>query len=133
MSKLTTTFLAAVKSFNGSKDNPASPDKNGNMPVLLHPVAGSCPDKRIIAGTVALNEGMQINKTYLISCVETDTDEEFGRQFNFTVIAEASIMEIMQAPNFLGQPSLIPVMEEGEAAPQEDEVVLDENGDVIGG
>jgi hypothetical protein len=102
MNKITTTFLATVKSFTNGEA-----DKNGNLPVILNPVAGKCPDKRVIAGTVALNDGMQINKTYLISCTEGDEDPEYGRQFNYSVVAEASLMEIVQSTQFLGAPSLI--------------------------
>lgn len=129
MSKYSSTFLGTVKSYNGSNENPAKADKNGNMPVLLHPVAGQCPDKRIIAGTVAINEGMQINKSYLITCTETEPDEEHGRQFNYTVVSEASLVEILQATQFLGAPSLVPVMDANDEA--NDDVVVDENGDVI--
>lgn len=108
------TFLGVVKKFNGSNENPANVDTNGYMPVIIVPVAGKCPSKRVLAGTIAFNEGLNVNSTYLFTVAEQEPDEEYGRQFNFTAVKEATLMEIIQAKQFIGSPVVIDVMDSEE-------------------
>lgn len=130
---INTTFLATVKPFLGSNENPAKPDKRDLMPVILNPVAGNCPNKRIIAGTVAQRDGMLVNKTYLFTCVERPATEEeieqgYGRQFNFSVVMEASMIEVMQGVQMLGHPTLIDVTEPAETPAPKATVINEDTG-----
>lgn len=108
---LTERFIGTVKPYNGSKNNPAQPDTNGHMPVILVPVAGKCPSKRVLAGTIALNEGLSVNNSYLFTVTETEADETYGRQFNYSAVMQVGFADIMSSTQFLGQPVVIDVME----------------------
>lgn len=112
MSRLNTRFLATVSAFTGSAEQPASPDKNGKMPVILTVVAGQCPNKRIIAGTLAERGGMEIGEAYLFQATEEEPDVEYGRQFNFTAVKKANLMEIIQGGQLLGPAALLDVTTE---------------------
>lgn len=126
MTKFNSMFVATAKLLTPKKDEEAKVDVNGNQSVILVPVAGSCPDKRVLAGTVALNEGMAINNTYLINCTEGEPDAEHGRQFNFSVVSTMSVMEIMQSTQMLGQPRIVETDINAERE-QEEEVIVDED------
>ena len=110
MSKLTVTFVASVKLFNGSAERPAEEDKNGAMPVILDVVAGKCPNKRVLSGTVAERAGMESGKAYLMKAEEIDSDE-YGRQFRYSAIKELSLSELLEALSHFGAPKLIEVLE----------------------
>ena len=99
-------IIAAAKSFNQG-----SADKNGKMPIILVVVAGKCPNRTVLSGTVAENEGFEIGKTYLVQVTETEPDAEYGRRFTFTKLAEASLMDIISAPKAIGQPEVFDVSE----------------------
>ena len=110
MSKLNTMFVATVVAFMGTEENPASPDKNGKMPVLLNVVAGQCPSKRVIAGTVAERNNFETGKAYLFSATEGESSMEHGRQFNFSAVKEASLIEVVQAQQLMGPALIIDVV-----------------------
>ena len=107
MSRLNTMFLATVAAYTGSIEQPASPDKNGKMPVILNVVAGQCPNKRVVAGTVAERNGFITGKAYLFQATEGEPDAEHGRQFNFTAVKEATLMEVVEAGKLLGPAALL--------------------------
>lgn len=111
MSKLNVTFVASVKNFNGSTERPAEEDKNGEMPVILDVVAGKCPNKRVLSGTVALRAGMEAGKAYLMKCEEIDRDE-YGRQFRFSTIKELGFSELLEAISHFKSPEVIEVVDE---------------------
>lgn len=111
MSRLNTMFLATVAAFTGSNENPADADKNGKMPVILNVVAGQCPNKRIVAGTIAERNGFVVGKAYLFQATEGEPTAEYGRQFNFTAIKEASLMEVVEAGKLLGPAALLDASE----------------------
>lgn len=113
MSKVVTTFVASVKLFNGSTERPAEEDKNGAMPVILDVVAGSCPNKRVLSGTVAERAGMESGKAYLCKAEEIDSDE-YGRQFRYSTIKELGFSELLEAMSHFGAPKLIEVLEPAE-------------------
>jgi hypothetical protein len=81
-------------------------DKNGHMPVLLNVLAGTCPDKRVISGTVAKQEGFEIGKRYLVAVEETEADATYGRQFNFTNAGELTMGELLESVKTLGKPTV---------------------------
>ena len=114
MTRLNTRFLATVSAFTGSNETPASPDKHGKMPVILTVVAGQCHNKRIIAGTLAERGGMEIGEAYLFQATETEAEAQYGRQFNFTAVKKASLMEIIQGGQLLGPAALLDVTSEVE-------------------
>ena len=107
MSRLNTMFLATVVTFTGTDENPAEADKHGKMPVLLNVVAGQCPNKRVVAGTIAERNNFEIGKAYLFQATETEPDEQYGRQFNFTAVKEATLMEVVEAGKLLGPAALL--------------------------
>jgi len=82
-------------------------DKNGKLPVMLRPVAGKLPNKFIIAGTIAENEGFSIGKTYLVQIMEREEDQIFGRQFTYQKLSEVtSPLEIILLQEKLGEGSI---------------------------
>lgn len=121
MSKLNTLFVGTVRSFSGSTENPATPDKNGKMPVILNVVAGTAPNTRVLSGTVAERAGLHIGKSYLINSTEGQPDAEYGRRFTFDATKEMDAMEIISAVDKLGSAKIVDVLEHTNAdanAPQ---------------
>ena len=114
MSKLAVTFVASVKMYNGSAEKPAKEDKNGEMPVILDVVAGKCPNKRVLSGTVAERAGMESGKAYLMKAEEIDEDPENGRQFRYSTIKELGFSELLEAMSHFGAPQTIDVLEPAE-------------------
>lgn len=84
--------------------NQGSADKNGEMPVFLNVLAGKAPNRVVLSGTVAKNAGFNVGSTYLAQVREGDPDEEYGRQFNWNAVKEASMSEIMEARKTVGAP-----------------------------
>ena len=79
-------------------------DKNGKLPVMLRPVAGKLPNKFIIAGTIAQNEGFEIGKTYLVQIMEREADAIYGRQFTYQKLSEVSSpLEIVKMQKEIGE------------------------------
>lgn len=78
------------------------PDKNGKMPYVLTPVAGTIPNRNFISGTVAENLGLVDGKSYAISYREVEKDDTYGRRFVWTKIGEASILDVFQAQALVG-------------------------------
>lgn len=77
-------------------------DKNGKSPVILNVVAGTCPNRIVISGTVAERAGIQVGKTYLLQCRETKSDAKYGRQFNYSVMDTLSGLQIIESQKSLG-------------------------------
>lgn len=104
----TSKVVATAKSFNSEN---AKLDKNGKSPVFLNVISGKAPNRNILAGTIAENEGIEIGKTYLFQVSEKETSEEFGRQFVWNKISEMSGLEVLQAETFMNQPEIFKVEE----------------------
>lgn len=47
-------------------------DRNGRKPLILDPVFGEVPFRRIINGTLAFNAGLEVGKTYLVKIEMVD-------------------------------------------------------------
>ena len=97
--KFTGCIMAAkVQPFTGEK---ASPNKNGDSPIILIPIAGKYPNKRVIDGTVAINMGITEDTSYLFKVTPGETDPKYGLQFNFEPLEEVkgitSILEVQAA------------------------------------
>ena len=98
-------FLATVSNYNS---NTAKADKKGLMPMILDVVAGICPKKRVIAGTVAKNMILEEGITYLFKFTKLEDDVEYGSQYAFTKIsAVTDVMQIISASDSLGATMLI--------------------------
>ena len=103
-------FVAAVKPFNGSNIRPSEEDKNHLLPIILDVVAGNCPNKRVLTGTVAQRGGMIEGNTYLFKYEEIDANE-YGRQFRFSTIVQMDASQILESIKTLGMPGIIEVTE----------------------
>lgn len=101
---LNTMIVAAVTNFSGT----TTPDKNGAPPVMLQCIAGSMPNRNVLAGTVAQRAGFEIGKTYLVNVRETGYDDIFGPDFTFVKVMELkSGLDIVQASKELGTPQIL--------------------------
>lgn len=103
--------LVRVNTFTNGKA-----DKNGMESVILNPVAGKCPNRMVLAGTLAANAGFQVGKVYYANCRELEADTQYGRQFRWSVIAEiTSPVDIVKMEKELGAAV---VFDAGVEAPQ---------------
>jgi len=124
-------FLATAKQFNRIDESTGEVkvDKNGRASVLLNVLAGKAPNRNIISGTIADREGFELGKSYLVSYNESETDEQYGRQFNFTKVGEASIMDVLAAKGQLGDAVIVNVdgtSEESEETTSEENIEIAE-------
>ena len=78
-----TLFLGSVNSYNAKT---AKPDSNGLEPVILEVIAGKCPKKRVLAGTIAKNMQIEIGITYLFKWTKLPDDPTYGTQYAFQAI-----------------------------------------------
>lgn len=83
--------------FNGKED------VNGRMPVMLNPVFGTVPYRRIINGTIAHNSGLEVGKTYLVQIEMVDnTNPTTGlvtKQPQVTRLGDGAITALELATN----------------------------------
>ena len=101
-------FLATVCNYYGNKENPAKPDSNDLMPVILEPLGGTCPKKRVVAGTVARNMGIEENQVYLFKWTRLEDHEEYGSQFGFVAVTHiADSIQVISASQSLGDSIII--------------------------
>ena len=101
-------FLAKVSEFRGSNENPAQPDINGKMPVILDVLAGNCPRLRVISGTVAERGNLEVGNSYLFKWEEREAND-YGRQFNFTAVDQVTGMDIITISEKLGTAKIFEV------------------------
>ena len=95
MKRKTFNFIASVKNWNNGVA-----DKNGKMPILLKPFAGTSPrGLNVISGTSAELQGFKVGTTCVVSATEgepyDDGDGNITRSFNFDNIAEVSPIEAL--------------------------------------
>ena len=100
------------------------PDKNGKNPIILVVIAGKCPNRNVISGTVAESAGIEAGKTYLFQVREGNPDPQYGRRFVFTSLGEAGMKDIIDAQTSLGAAEVFTV--EAPAAPGNTETVFSE-------
>lgn len=84
-------------------------DKNGKQPVILNVVAGKCPNRNVISGTVAESMGIEVGKTYLFSVREGEPDATYGRRFIFSKLSELRGIEIVQSSKEVGNAEVFAV------------------------
>ena len=98
--------IVSVGLFQGTKDKPATANKNGLMPLYLTPVSGKFPEGRqVMDGTVAERAGIEIGKMYLINIDEVEANE-YGRQFQITKLSVIGGIEFAMAAKQLGAAQL---------------------------
>jgi hypothetical protein len=85
-------IVATVNKFNNGEE-----DKNGKLPVILNVVAGKCPNRNVLSGTVAENAGFEVGETYLIQCREIEPSEEYGRQFVYNKMKSLDVVNILDS------------------------------------
>ena len=101
-------FLATVCNYYGNKENPAKPDSNDLMPVILEPLGGTCPKKRVIVGTVARNMGIEENQVYLFKWTRLEDDEKYGSQVGFVVVTHLpDPLQVITASQSLGDSIIV--------------------------
>ncbi len=94
-----TLFIGTVSMFN-SKD--VQPNVHGLLPLIIEPICGPCPYKRVIDGSVARNMGIMEGNTYMFKFTQLEDDPTYGAQYAFTKIAQPDVLQIMQAQTMLG-------------------------------
>jgi len=74
-------------------------DVNGNQNLFLTPLNGEIPNKcMVITGTIANGLGISSGNTYLFKFTEKkEKDDVYGRQFNTSIIARPSCMDVIEA------------------------------------
>lgn len=77
-------------------------DKNGLEPKIINVLAGKCPNRNVISGTIADNLGLGDNKTFLFQVRETEPSAQYGRQFSYVITKELDAMEIVKVSKELG-------------------------------
>lgn len=107
--------IVSVSKFQGEN---AQADKNGLDSVYLTPIAGKAPNRNVLAGTVAMNTGLEVGKSYLTKYTRIDDDPEYGPQYSWTKVSEVSDpLQIIQAEATLGAGMLFDVERAGSQTP----------------
>ena len=97
-------------------------DKNGLQNIILSPIGGRIPSKRVLAGTIADRAGFKIGEVHLVSFQEEEADS-YGRRFTFTSLGVvAPGLELLKACKECGSPGLVDVS--NNAQPTEPEITL---------
>jgi len=74
---------------------PASPDRNGQMPIQFNVLYGTFPNRALtLSGTVAERQGILANKVYNVQATRLE-DNEYGPQFQVSVISEISGIDLV--------------------------------------
>jgi hypothetical protein len=95
-------------------------DKNGMQNTYLSPIAGKIPNKAMVqAGTVAVDNGLTIGETALLSVTEGKVSEQYGRQFNVTYLGKPTLMEILTLRRELGNGFVVDVTDSETIAEEE--------------
>lgn len=83
-SKRTGFAIVKISKFQGEN---ATIDVNGNDPLYLHPVCGNIPDRNVLAGTVAANQGFVEGQTFLAQYNYGEVDPKYGQRVNWTNVS----------------------------------------------
>lgn len=107
MNKNSGLAIVAVSTFQGKE---AQPDVNGLDSMYLTPIAGTIPNRNVLAGTVAKNSGFEEGKSYLAKYTRLQDDPDYGPQFGWTKVSEViDPMAIISAEAQLGAGSIFDV------------------------
>jgi hypothetical protein len=103
-------IIVSVELFNKKDENGNQVlDKNNKQPVMLRVLAGKCPNRNVISGTVAENSKFKIGKCYFVQVQEIEPDEVNGRQFRFINLSKVSVNDAIKAEETLGKPEMITI------------------------
>lgn len=105
MKTFSETIVVTVTPYSGT----TTPDKNGQLPVMLQCMAGKMPNRNVLSGTVAERSGFEVGKTYLAQVREQGYDKVFGTAFTFVKMSELNGVEIVDAVKKLGPPEIFNV------------------------
>lgn len=108
-------------------------DKHGKSPVILNVLAGKCPNRTVLSGTIAEREGFTVGKSYLVQVREIEADAKYGRQFIFSKAGDVSTMDILTANAQLGDAKIFNVDGSDSATnninvevPEDKEIIVEE-------
>ena len=118
-------ILVNAQEFNGidPKTDEVRRDRHGKKATLLSILAGKCPNRNVISGTVAEDRGFVHGKTYLAQ-VQERPENDYGRQFNFTKLSEATPLEIIQAAKELGTAEIFNIDDNTSEKDEVEEIVV---------
>jgi hypothetical protein len=85
-------------------------DRHGVLPIILTPIAGKIPSRRVINGTVANRAKVLDGALYMVSFTEQEFNSELnpktgkliGRQWNYVFGARVSALDAVQSYAALG-------------------------------
>lgn len=98
-----TFVVGTITPFSGS----TTPDKNGELSVMVQCVGGRMPNRNVLSGTVAKRAGFEVGKTYLINIREQGFDKVFGPDYTFIKVMELeSGQDIIESALKLGPPEV---------------------------
>ena len=100
----TSMIIASVNPFTQGEV-----DKNGKAPVILNVVAGKCPNRNVLSGTIAESMGIETGKTYLLSVREGEPDPTYGRRFVYSNLKALDALEIVSAAPTIGPAEIFDV------------------------
>lgn len=110
----TSLIAATVSKFNGKAD------KNGKDPVILVVLAGKCPNRNVISGTVAENIEIETGKSYLFQVREAEESDDYGRQFVFTKAETLDAKGILESSKILGKAEVFDVTSDADISETEE-------------
>ena len=117
--------VVSVTKFSGT----TTPDKNGEMSVMLQGIAGRMPNRNVLSGTVASRAGFEVGKTYLVNVREIGYDEDFGLQFNWIKVKELETgKDIAETSHIIGLPTIVTI-----ERPEGFEKIYKRKGDAVEG
>lgn len=82
--------LVRIHTYYGSSEKPSEPDYQGNYPIIIDPLAGSIPSKRVLNGTIASQIGFTQDTVHVVKWQEVDPDPDYGRQFEIKKLFDIS-------------------------------------------
>lgn len=99
-------IAVSITPFSGT----ITPDKNGNMAVMLQLIAGKMPNRNVLSGTVAERLGIEIGKSYLMQVRERGIDDTFGSDYTFIKVKELETGEdLIKSIKLLGLPNIVTI------------------------
>lgn len=98
----TSKIIGKMSQFRGT----TIPDSNGVMPFFCTVIAGKCPNRQTISGTVAKQQGFELDKTYLIQVREVGFHDIHGPQYDFIKLVELTGKDIIDVSESLGDPQV---------------------------
>lgn len=114
MAKLNGTAVVSVSTFTGGENRGIS-KKDGLQSVILNPLAGKIPSRRVLAGALAQSAGFVPGAAYIVGFTEGEEQEYEnnigdtvrGRQFNFSNGGKCAPLDVAELMTRWGSPEII--------------------------